>query len=75
MILTRGLITGWQSNLDTYGPGGLVFRFLISEDILSYALTSAEAVYFLDLMVQWLRHHNFTVGISVRFRLGLIFFK
>lgn len=22
-------------------------------------------------MVQWLRHHNFTVGISVRFRLGL----
>lgn len=24
-------------------------------------------------MVQWLRHHNFTVGISVRFRLGLIF--
>jgi hypothetical protein len=27
----------------------------------------------LDLMVQWLRHHNFTVGISVRFRLGLLY--
>jgi hypothetical protein len=24
-------------------------------------------------MVKWLRHHNFTMELSVRFRLGLIF--